>query len=187
MTNPRALIGVTGGIAAYKTAALTSQLVQAGIQCQVIMTESAFQFIGDATFAALTGRPVASKIFEPNRFPLGAHIELAREYSILCVAPASANFLAKSANGIADDLLSTLFLCFKGPKLFAPAMNCEMWESPAVQRNAKTLIDDGVQMIGPESGWLSCRVQGVGRMAEPPSIFDAVQSTLASIEPSSLT
>ncbi len=175
MKKQRVLIGVTGGIAAYKTAALVSQLVQADVDCQVVMTESAHEFIGPATFAALTGRPVATKIFEPARFPLGAHIELAREYSVLCVAPASANFLAKAANGIADDLLSTLYLCFEGPKLFAPAMNCEMWDNPSVQRNVQTLMTDGVHTVGPEVGWLSCRVKGWGRMSEPQKIHDEIQ------------
>jgi phosphopantothenoylcysteine decarboxylase/phosphopantothenate--cysteine ligase len=178
------IVGVTGGIAAYKSAALVSRLVQHGFGVQVVMTPSAEQFIGEATFAALAGRPVARKVFDSNRFPLGAHIELARRSDLLCVAPASADFLAKAANGIADDLLSTLYLCFKGPVVFAPAMNCEMWESPAVGRNVDVLKNDGVQMIGPAEGWLSCRVTGVGRMAEPDEIYAVVSDIISPANPS---
>ena len=131
---PKVLIGVSGGIAAYKSAHLTSRMVQAGYDVQVVMTASAMQFVQPASFMALSGKPVVSDAFDPA-FPLGPHIELAREADLLCVAPATANFLAKAANGLADDLLSTLYLCFSGPVFIAPAMNCEMWEKPAVQRN----------------------------------------------------
>ena len=120
------LVGVTGGIAAYKTASLVSYLVQQSASVTVIMTESAQKFIGPATFAALTGRPVYDRVFASDKTPLGAHIELARNAELLCVAPASANFLGKIANGISDDLLSTLYLCFTGNVIVAPAMNCEM-------------------------------------------------------------
>lgn len=167
------VIGVSGGIAAFKTAALVSELVQKGNEVDVVMTKAAEQFIGSATFRALTGRNVAMETFD-SRFPLGAHIELARANDVLCIAPATANFLAKTANGIADDLLSTLYLCFTGPVLMAPAMNNEMWVKPAVERNVKQLKSDGVHMIEPQEGWLSCRVKGVGRMAEPASIRDAI-------------
>ena len=118
------VIGVTGGIAAYKTAALVSRLVQSGAGVSVIMSESAVKFIGPATFEALTGRPVLSGVFDEPGHPLGAHIDLARQAHLLCVAPATANFLAKVATGIADDLLSTLYLSFTGPVLLAPSMNC---------------------------------------------------------------
>lgn len=180
--NPReVLIGVTGGIAAYKTAALVSQLVQSNIQVTVAMTESAEKFVGQATFAALSGRPVATKVFDGSQFPLGAHITLAQRAQLLCVAPATANYLAKLAHGAADDLLSTLYLCFRGPVLMAPAMNCEMWEQAAVQRNVKQLRDDGVQIIDPEEGWLSCRQKGIGRMASPQQIFAAIQQRLTQL------
>src|SRR5262245_47929285 len=129
------LVGVTGGIAAYKTAALVSDLVQSGIGVTVVMTRSAAKFVGPATFRALTGRPVATRAFEDDDHPLGPHIELARQAQLLCVAPATANFLAKAAHGIADDLLSTMLLSFTGPVLMVPAMNKEMWSKPAVQRN----------------------------------------------------
>jgi len=162
--------------AAYKSAQLVSKLVQRGIGVQVVMTPSASQFIGASTFVALTGRAVLSELFELDKYPLGPHIELARKSDLLCVAPATANFIGKAANGIADDLLSTLLMCFTGPVLIAPAMNCEMWEKAAVQRNVKTLQDDGLQIIGPESGWLSCRTIGTGRMAEPETLLDSIVS-----------
>jgi phosphopantothenoylcysteine decarboxylase len=173
------VVGVTGGIAAYKTAALVSQLVQAGAGVTVVMTAAAEQFIGPATFAALTGRPVARRVFDNAQFPLGAHIELAERSELLLVAPASADFLAKAAQGHADDLLSTLYLAFSGRVLVAPAMNTAMWEQPAVQRNVAQLRADGVQMIDPESGWLSCRQVGAGRMAAPEKIFAIVQEVLS--------
>jgi phosphopantothenoylcysteine decarboxylase/phosphopantothenate--cysteine ligase len=97
---------------------------------------------------------------------------------LLCIAPATANFLAKAAQGISDDLISTLYLCFTGPVIVAPAMNCEMWEKAAVQRNVKQLIDDGVEIIDPQEGWLSCRTKGVGRMASPEEIADVIVNRL---------
>jgi phosphopantothenoylcysteine decarboxylase len=172
------LIGVTGGIAAYKTAALVSDLVQSGVGVTVVMTRSAEKFVGRATFAALTGRPVATRIFETEEHPLGAHIQLARQAELLCVAPATADFLAKAACGLADDLLSTLLLSFTGKVLMAPAMNKEMWAKPAVQRNIAQLVDDGVQMIGPGDGWQSCRERGLGRMSEATEIAATIRAAL---------
>lgn len=173
------IIGVSGGVAAYKTAALVSQLAQAGAGVTVVMTASAQQFVGKATFAALTGRPVHTEIFDEAADPLGAHITLARRGQLLCVAPATANLLAKAACGMADDLLTTLLLSFTGPVLLAPAMNCEMWAKPAVQRNVAQLREDGIGFVDPEEGWLSCRTRGVGRMAAPETIFQAIESLLA--------
>ena len=177
MHDREVLIGVTGGIAAYKTAALVSQLVQAGAGVTVAMSEAALQFVGTATFAALTARPVAVKVFD-DAYSAGAHIELARRAELFCLAPVTANFLAKAASGLADDLLSTLYLSFVGPVLVAPAMNCQMWAKKAVQRNVSQLRDDGVQFVDPEEGWLSCRDQGVGRMAAPERIFTAIEERL---------
>lgn len=178
MNGREIIVGVTGGIAAYKTAMLVSQLVQNGAGVTVVMTEAAQQFVGQATFAALTGRPVATKIFDEAHFPLGAHIQLAEKSELLVVAPASADFLAKAASGQADDLLTTLYLAFSGPVLMAPAMNTAMWEKPAVQRNIVQLRADGVQFVDPESGWLSCRQVGAGRMAAPEKIYTAVANVL---------
>ncbi len=171
------MIGVAGGIAAYKSAALTSALVQSGFGVRVVMTRAAQNFVGPATFAALTGRSVVTDMFDPA-FPLGPHIELARRADVLCIAPATAGFLASAAQGTADDLLGTLYLCFRGPVLMAPAMNCEMWEHAAVQRNVRLLHEDGVQIIPPGEGWLSCRTRGQGRMAEPDEIERSIRALL---------
>lgn len=178
MTSREILVGVSGGIASYKTAALVSQLVQGGHGVSVVMTKAAQQFVGPATFAALTGRPVATELFDDAAHPLGSHIALADRAELFCIAPATANFMAKAATGLADDLLSTLYLAFPGKTMIAPAMNCEMWEKPAVQRNLKQLREDGVEIIDPEEGWLSCRKQGIGRMAAPESILAAIQRAL---------
>ncbi len=177
MIDREVLVGVTGGVAAFKAAALVSQLVQGGAGVSVVMTQSAECFIGRATFAALTGRPVVQDTFDSS-YPLGPHITLAEQADLLCVAPATASFLAKAANGLADDLLSTLYLSFTGPVLVAPAMNYQMWEKAAVQRNVAQLRQDGVQIVDPEAGWLSCRQQGVGRMAAPETIVEAMQAAL---------
>ena len=177
------LIGVTGGIAAYKTAAVVSDLVQSGLGVTVVMTRSAQKFVGAATFRALTGRPVATRAFETEDHPLGPHIELARQAQLLCIAPATANFLAKAAHGVADDLLSTLLLSFTGPVVLAPAMNKEMWGKPAVQRNVTQLRGDGCYFVGPAEGWQSCRERGVGRMAEPAEIAAAIRTLLAELAP----
>jgi phosphopantothenoylcysteine decarboxylase/phosphopantothenate--cysteine ligase len=171
------LVGITGGVAAYKSAMLVSRLVQSGVGVTVVMTSAAEQFIGPAALAALSARPVARDLFDPA-FPLGAHISLAERGELLVIAPASADFMAKAALGLADDLLSTLYLAFTGPVLMAPAMNTAMWNHVAVQRNVQRLRDDGVQFIDPESGWLSCRQQGAGRMAAWERIAAAVQERL---------
>ena len=179
MADLEIVVGVTGGIAAYKTASLVSRLVQTGYGVRVVMTKSAHQFIGQATFAALTGRPVYTGMFDgQSEFPLGPHIELARKSDLLCVAPATADFLGKTANGLSDSLLSTLYLCFQGPVIMAPAMNCEMWEKQAVQRNIETLKSDGGQLVGPNEGWLSCRQKGAGRMAEPDELFNTITAVI---------
>ena len=173
------IVGVSGGVAAYKTAALVSRLVQAGAGVSVVLTASAHEFIGPATFTALSGRPICERVFDGQTHPLGAHIDLAAQAELLCVAPATANLLAKAAGGLADDLLSTLLLSFTGPVLLAPAMNNEMWAKPAVQRNVERLRADGFHFVGPEEGWLSCRQRGPGRMSEPEKIFAAIEALLA--------
>jgi phosphopantothenoylcysteine decarboxylase len=170
------LIGVTGGIAAYKTAALVSQLVQAGAGVSVVMTRSATRLVGPKTFEALSGRPVGVRVFGGGVHP---HIEAAVRAELLCVAPATANILAKAAWGLADDLLSTILLAFDGPVLMAPAMNTTMWQKAAVQRNVAQLRADGVQLIDPEEGRLSCGMYGPGRMAEPETIFRAIAQRLS--------
>lgn len=175
MNGRQILIGVTGGIAAYKTAALVSRLVQAGAGVSVIMTHCATQLVGPKTFEALTGRPVGLDTFGPGGHP---HIDLAKAAEVLCVAPATANLLAKAAWGLADDLLSTTLLSFQGPVILAPAMNCEMWRKPPVERNLAQLRADGFLIVDPEEGHLSCGDVGPGRMAEPERLFDVIARTL---------
>ncbi len=167
------LLAIGGGIAAYKSAMLCSQLAQSGYDVRVAMSESAAQFIGPATLAALSSHRVARDTIDPNVYPLGAHIELTRGCDLVIVAPATANLLAKFACGIADDLLSTIYLQTMSPVLVAPAMSNAMWTKPSVQRNVEQLRSDGVNFVGPESGWLSCRETGFGRMSEPQQIFEA--------------
>jgi phosphopantothenoylcysteine synthetase/decarboxylase len=178
MKDREILIGVSGGIAAYKTAGLVSRLVQAGARVSVVMTRSAARLVGPKTFEALSGRPVRRGVFGPGGHP---HIEAAEQAELLCVAPATANVLAKAACGLADDLLSTVLLSFDGPVLMAPAMNTHMWEKPAVKRNVAQLRADGVMLIEPEEGYLSCGMRGPGRMASPERIFEAIARQLEGV------
>ena len=166
---------VGGGIAAYKSAFLCSRLVQAGYEVSVAMTRSATNFVGTSTFAALSGKRVATEVFDPEAHPLGSHIELADGCDLMIVAPATANLLSKFALGQADDLISTLYLQIASPVLVAPAMSESMWSKAAVQRNVQCLREDGCHFIGPASGWLSCRVRGEGRMSEPDEILAAAE------------
>lgn len=183
MTSPvnekEILIGVTGGIAAYKVAELTSQLVQQGASVSVVMTSSAEQFIGKMTFQALTGRPVYSDLFAPQEHFIGEHIGLARRANLFVIAPATANVIARLAHGLADDLLTTLALAVTCPILIAPAMNNEMWSKPAVQRNLDQVKQDGIDVIGPDEGWLSCQSIGPGRMTQPGAILSRIESLLS--------
>ncbi|MDR0704567.1 MAG: phosphopantothenoylcysteine decarboxylase [Planctomycetaceae bacterium] len=172
------LFGVSGGIAAYKSATVVSRLVQQGLGVTVAMTNAATELVAPKTFEALSGRPVQTSVFHTDR--IHAHIEPAREAEIFCIAPATANILAKAAHGIADDLLSTLILSFKGTLLFAPAMNTAMWNKPSVQRNVRQIIEDGALMIGPASGRLSCGETGIGRMVEPEQIVAEIIRLTAS-------
>lgn len=183
MPGRRVLIAVCGGIAAYKTAALVSGLVQEGAQVRVAMTKAAQAFVGPTTFSALSGHPVATSLYHEPGYPLGPHIELPRWAEFLCVAPATANFLAKAAGGLADDLVSTLYLACGVPVLLAPAMNTTMWNQPAVRRNVDALRGDGVHLVDPSAGWLSCRDVGAGRMAEPAEIQSALAALFAAHPP----
>jgi phosphopantothenoylcysteine decarboxylase/phosphopantothenate--cysteine ligase len=175
MQHKELLVGVSGGIAAYKSADLVSKCVQAGALVTVILTRAARRFIGATTFEALTGRPVYSDMFSPREHFRGEHIGLAQRANLLCIAPATADVMAKLAHGIADDLLTTTVLAATSPIILAPAMNCEMWAKPAVQRNVAQLRGDGVIIVEPEEGWLSCGQVGAGRMAAPERIFQVIQ------------
>ena len=175
LTGKRILLGITGGIAAYKAAELTRLLVKAGADVRIAMTEAATRFIGTATLQALSGQPVWTDLWDDRVKDAMGHIELSRDRDLIVVAPASADFMAKLALGLADDLLSTLCVARRCPLIVAPAMNVEMWQNPATARNAETLRADGVQIVGPASGGQACGEMGMGRMTEPADILADVQ------------
>ncbi len=169
------LLGVTGGVAAYKTAELARLLTQEGINVQVVMTEAACRFIGPVTFQSLTGNPVFTELWEANDAQNMAHINLSRNADMILVAPATADFIAKLANGLADDLLSTLCVARDCQLMIAPAMNRQMWENPATQRNLSLLQRDGVNIVGPAAGEQACGEMGMGRMLEASELAEAVR------------
>ena len=165
--NKNIIVGITGGIAAYKSAILVRRLKDAGFNVRVVMTEGAQAFITPLTFQALSGNPVHTQLLDPEAEAGMGHIELARWADLVLIAPASCDTLAKFAAGLADDLLSTLYLATSAPVWVAPAMNQQMWAAKATQRNLATLVDDGVHVIMPESGSQACGDVGLGRMPEP--------------------
>jgi phosphopantothenoylcysteine decarboxylase/phosphopantothenate--cysteine ligase len=183
VSGKRILIGITGGIAAYKAAELTRLFVKAGADVQVVMTEAACRFITPATLQGLSGKPVFTDMWDSRVPDSMGHIELSRDRDVIVVAPATADFLAKLANGLADDLLSTLCLARRAPLVVAPAMNVEMWQSAATQRNVERLRADGVAFLGPVEGDHADREGGMGRMLEPADIFGEV---IASFGPKAL-
>ena len=172
----RVVLGVTGGIAAYKACDLVSRLKKRGAQVRVVLTENAARFVPPLTFETLSGNPVCTDTFAPR----GAleHIALAKWADAFVIAPATANCLAKLACGIADDLLSTTALAMTAPALLAPAMNANMWRHPATQANLQTLLGRGVRTVGPDSGHLACGDDDVGRMSEPEAIVRALEDLL---------
>ena len=170
------LLAVTGGIAAYKAVDLASKLAAAGAGVRTVMTESACQLIGPKSFEAVTGAPAFTSLWSDLQDHPMSHIALADWAQIVVVAPATADIIAKVANGICDDLLSTvLCTCWATPTLFAPAMNTRMWENPATQRNVEALRTRGVRMVGPCAGRLACGTEGLGRMAEPQEILATLE------------
>lgn len=176
MNGARILLGVTGGIAAYKAAALTSTLVQRGALVDVIMTAEAERFVAPLTFAALTGRPVFGSLWDaPERIP---HVRLVRENAVVLVAPATANALAKLAHGMADDLLTAAVLAARIPVILAPAMNDAMYANPATQANLATLRARGYGIVDPEAGFLAERERGIGRLASEERLLEALARTL---------
>lgn len=181
MTSPlagrRVLLGVTGGIAAYKAAYLARLLRKRGAEVQVVMTPSATRFVGPDTFSALTGKPVHSDVFERTEAVL--HVRLAHEADAALVAPATANVLAKLVWGIADDLLTSTLLEFSGPLVVAPAMHSGMLAHPATRENLDTLRARGVTIVGPVEGELAAGDTGMGRMSEPEDIADALEAAMA--------
>jgi phosphopantothenoylcysteine decarboxylase/phosphopantothenate--cysteine ligase len=177
MKDARVLLGVSGGVAAYKAAALASTLVQRGALVDVIMTASAERFVGSLTFASLTGRPVFTSLWDaPERI---VHIRLVREADVILVAPATANLIAKLAHGIADDLLTTALLAARVPIVIAPAMNDAMYAHAATQENLAVLRARGYEFVDPEHGFLAERERGTGRLASEERLVDALERTLA--------
>ena len=168
------VLGITGGIAAYKAAELTRLLVKEAIVVDVVMTSAATQFIAPLTLQALSGRPVLTDLWHSGAANAMGHIDLSRSADAILVAPASADFIAKLANGHADDLLSTLCLARDCPLLVAPTMNVQMWSHPATQRNVAQIVADGVEILGPGSGGQACGEVGDGRMIEPEEILAAL-------------
>jgi len=179
----RIVLGVTGGIAAYKAAELVRELQRAGARVQVVMTDAATRFVGPATFQALSGEPVFVDAWDARIPDNMAHIELSRGADAIVVAPATADFLAKLAHGLADDLLSSLCLARECPLVVAPAMNRQMWSHPATQRNVAQIVADGVVVAGPGSGDQACGEVGLGRMLEP---LELVEEIGASFVPKTL-
>jgi phosphopantothenoylcysteine decarboxylase/phosphopantothenate--cysteine ligase len=173
------LLGVSGGIAAYKACDLVRRLREAGAEVRVVMTAGARQFVAPLTFQALSGHPVRAELWDPAAEAAMGHIELARWADQVLVAPASANTLARLAHGLADDLLSTLCLATSAPLAVAPAMNQQMWAHPATQANLATLAARGVRVLGPASGSQACGEVGEGRLLEPPEIVAALVAARA--------
>lgn len=172
---------VTGGIACYKAAAFASALVQAGAGVTAALTDAACRFVTPLTFQSLTNRAVFTSLWESqDRFD-PQHVGLIEQADLLVIAPATANCIGKIANGIADDLVSTLAMTalWSVPVLLAPAMNTRMWKNPVVQANLGRLAEYGAHTVGPDEGWLACRTVGKGRMAEPTEILSAVKRILA--------
>jgi phosphopantothenoylcysteine decarboxylase/phosphopantothenate--cysteine ligase len=167
------ILGVGGGIAAYKSAELARLLMQEGHQVQAVMTGAAQEFIRPLTFAALTGRKTLTDLFAIESAI--EHISVAQENELMAIAPATADLIAKLAHGLADDFLTTLYLAFTGPVVVAPAMNSNMWRHPVTQANLETLRQRGHRIVEPESGYLACGMTGPGRLADPAAIVEAIQ------------
>ena len=173
------VVGVTGSIAAYKSAEVVSQLVQRGAGVTVVMTRSAAEFVGAITFQTLTRRRVMMDQFDLESVVDPTHISLTEKADLVLVAPATANFLAKAAHGIADDMLTSLLLAVTCPVLVAPAMNDRMWNHPAVRDNLAILQKRGVRFVDPESGFLACGTYAKGRLADPASIVREVEKCVS--------
>lgn len=177
----RVLVGITGGIAAYKSATLVSRLAQAGAEVTVLMTPAATKFVTPLTFQALSARPVYTSAWEHVESNDPQHISLASRADVAIVAPCSMDCMAKLATGMADDVVCLALSAIdraSTPALLAPAMNSVMWSQPSTQRNAATLKQDGYVLVGPADGWQACRQVGTGRMVEPEALLSAVRDAL---------
>lgn len=175
LTAKRILLGITGGIAAYKAAELVRLLTRAGADVRVVMTEAATRFITPVTLQALSGQTVWTDLWDARVSDNMGHIEHSRDRDLIVVAPASADFMAKLAHGLADDLLATLSVARRCPLMLAPAMNVEMWENAATQRNLQLLREDGIFVAGPSAGDQACGEVGMGRMLEPSQIASEIE------------
>lgn len=175
------VVGITGGIAAYKSALLVRLLKKQGVDVRVVMTKGAQAFISSMTLQALSGHPVHSSIFDEEAEAAMGHIELAKWADLILIAPCTANFMAKLAHGMADDLLSTICLATDAPIKVAPAMNQAMWRSPQTLQNADKLEALGIELLGPDQGEQACGDTGPGRMLEPEAIFAALSSTTSTL------
>jgi len=181
--NVNILLGVSGGVAAYKAVDLASKLTAAGATVRTLMTASACQLVTPKSFEAVTGQPVYTDLWANTPDHDIEHVSLAAWADLVVVAPATANILGKIAGGICDDLLTTvLCVCWQKPTLLAPAMNSQMWANPIVGRNVQTLKGLGLRMIGPESGRLACGDTGIGRMAEPTQILETLMEMARSLK-----
>ena len=178
LTGKKIVLGITGGIAAYKSAEVVSRLRHAGAEVHVIMTENATKFVAPLTFQTLSANPVVTDTFAAPEYWNVEHVALAQLADVFVIAPATANILAKMATGIADDMLSTTVLATKAPVLVAPAMNTGMWTAEATVQNTETLRKRGVHFVGPDSGILACGDNGAGRMSEPETIVEAISKIL---------
>ncbi len=172
------VVGVSAGIAAYKSCELARLLVKAGHVVQVLLTPNAKEFVGPLTFQALTGRPVFSNLFDLTEESRIGHISVADAADLVVIAPATADLLAKAALGFADNVVTTVLLATKAPVLFCPSMNVNMWNHPATQKNVATLKSYGYRFVDPENGELACGWAGDGRLAEPATIFAEIQKLL---------
>ncbi len=181
LKDARIIVGITGGIAAYKTATLVSRLAQAGALVTVAMTESATRFVTPLTFQALSGRPVYTSAWEHIESHDPQHVSLAREARLAIVAPCTMDCMAKLAGGHTDNVVTLILSAIdraKTPVLLAPSMNDAMWNQASTQRNARQLAADGFTIIGPGEGWQACRTVGTGRMVEPEILLETIRSTL---------
>jgi phosphopantothenoylcysteine decarboxylase/phosphopantothenate--cysteine ligase len=179
----RVIIGIAGGIAAYKVATVVSRLAQAGAEVTVAMTEAATHFVGPLTFQALSGRAVYTSSWEHIESKDPQHVSLGSSADLALVAPCTMDLMAKLATGRTDDVVTLILSAIdrrKTPVFLAPSMNAAMWSQPSTQRNLRTLIEDGFEIVGPDDGWQACRTLGAGRMSEPETILDAIASRLRS-------
>lgn len=183
LNEKRILLGITGGIAAYKSCELTRLLTRAGAEVRVVMTQAATRFVAPLTFQALSGNPVHLDLLDPQEESAMGHIRLARWADMIVIAPATANFMARLRAGLADDLLGAICLATEAPVALAPAMNRAMWANPATQENAASLTARGIRLFGPAEGWQACGESGSGRMLEPTELCYAVEECLAGYSP----